>query len=163
MTKKEAEARSTGALSSWITTISILFMALGGLTASLICIFALPDKSVRPLTCGLFFIGGSIVLVGLLFFRWRKDKAVEERLLEGSRTRSSRMVVMESMSDKILKWLVTLFSLYYACLGSVTGLICIYALPDKTVQPIPGLVYSLSAAIILGCFIVVVWKNWVSE
>ncbi|MCP4692499.1 MAG: hypothetical protein GY859_30930 [Desulfobacterales bacterium] len=163
MTKKAIEARSTGALSNWIVTISILFMSFSGVTIALICIYSLPDRTVRPLEGGLYFIGSSVVIIGLLFFRWRKDKALENKTLNNSRTEISKIVVMESGSEKVLKWLVTIFSFYCAIMGVCIALICIYALPDKTVQPLSGALYALSCMIVLGCFIFTVWKNWISE
>jgi hypothetical protein len=42
-------------------------------------------------------------------------------------------------------------------------LICIYALPDKTVRPRVGLLFSIGGAIVLGSFLIFVWKNWVSK
>jgi hypothetical protein len=59
--------------------------------------------------------------------------------------------------------MVTIFSFLYAFCGLAIALICIFALPDKSVQPKIGIYYFLGSAIVIGSFIFVVWKNWISR
>jgi hypothetical protein len=52
---------------------------------------------------------------------------------------------------------------FFVFISIATTLICIYALPDKTVQPKVGIIYLMGGAVVIASFIFVVWKNWVSE
>ena len=73
------------------------------------------------------------------------------------------LVIQESLSDKILKWIVTIYALSFVISSLSMALICIYSLPDKTVQAKTGILYFLSGAFVLGVFVFVVWKNWITE
>ena len=139
---------------SWIITLSILFFSFSSTVLAMVCIFSLPDNSVRPLEGGLIFLGGSIVLIMFIIFRWKKEFAVNPQ---------GQFVIKENVSDKILKWITALFCIGYAIWGFVIAMICIYALPDKTVQPKTGIMYFLGSAIVMASFIFVVWKNWVTK
>ena len=75
----------------------------------------------------------------------------------------SPIVFEERISDKIIKVCVALFCLFFITWSFVIALICIYALPDKTVQPVAGTVYFASGAFALSSLIVVTWKNWASK
>ena len=154
MLEKKSESKITNSLQSWIITLSILFFSFSSMVLALICIYALPDKSVKPLEGGLFFLGGAIVLITLLLFRWKKEIILSP---------NKQIIVKENLSDKIIKWITTFFCFGYTFLGLSIALICIYSLPDKTSQPQLGIIYSLGSAIVVASFIFVVWKNWTTE
>ncbi len=146
--------QTSRASQSWLITLSILFFSFSSTVLALICIFSLPDKSVRPLEGGLIFLGGSIVLIVLLIFRWKKEITLNPQ---------GQVVIQENVSDKILKWITALYCFGYGIWGFAIALICIYSLPDKTVQPKTGIIYFLGSAIVMASFIFVVWKNWVTK
>ena len=152
--EKSTLQSTTNLLQSWIITLSILFFSFSSAVLALVCIYSLPDKSVKPLEGGLFFLGGTIVLIVLLLFRWKKDIAISS---------NNRMIVTENLSDKIIKWITALFCFGYAFWGFTIALICIYALPDKTFQPKTGIIYFLGSAIVVASFVFVVWKNWTTK
>ncbi|MCP3944835.1 MAG: hypothetical protein GY710_25610 [Desulfobacteraceae bacterium] len=137
---------------SWIITLSILFFSLSSTAIALVCIYALPNRSIKPFEGALFFIGGAIVLVGLLIFRWKKEKLVFT---------NTQVLIKETVSDKIIKWVTVFFCFGYAFWGFALALICIYALPDKIMQPKIGAIYFCASAVVVASFIFVVWKNWV--
>ena len=139
---------------AWIVTLSILFFSIASTVLALVCIYSLPDNSVKPLQGGIFFLTGAVVLIFFLFFRWKKEIVTNS---------DSQFVVKENLSDKILKWITALFCFGYVFWGFAIALICIYALPDKSVQPKIGTIYFLGSAIVFASFIFVVWKNWVSN
>ncbi len=147
----ENKSQVTKAFQSWVITFSVLFFALSGTVLALVCIYALPDKTVRPFLGGLIFCGGSFVLIALLIIHWKKDIAILP---------NNQIMVKENLSDKILKWITTLFCFGFSFWGLAIALICIYALPDKTFQPKTGAIYFLGSAFVIASLVFVVWKNW---
>jgi phage shock protein PspC (stress-responsive transcriptional regulator) len=163
MTKEGLNKRSSNTLHNWLITLSIFFISFFGVILALIFIFALPDKTVRPLEGSLFYISSSVIVVTFLFLRWKKETAQENEILNETLSGTQKIVINENISDKIIKWMVTIFSFLYAFCGLAIALICIFALPDKSVQPKIGIYYFLGSAIVIGSFIFVVWKNWISR
>jgi len=155
--------RSSNTLHNWLITISVFLIAFFGVILALIFIYALPDKTVRPLEGCLFYISGSVIVVAFLFLRWKKEKAQESEILSQTLSETPKIIINETTSDKIIKWIVTIFSFSYAFWGLAIALICIFALPDKSVQPQIGIYYFLGSAIVIGSFVFVVWKNWISQ
>ena len=153
MSANKNKSPITSTFQSWIITFSVLFFSLSGVVIALVCIYALPDKTVRPFEGSLFFGVGSIALIALLFLRWKKDIAILS---------NNQIEVKENLSDKILKWLTSFFCFGFVLWGLTIALICIYALPDKTFQPQTGAIYFLGSAIVIASFVFVVWKNWTS-
>ncbi len=152
MSADEKNPTSTSSLQSWIITLSIIIFSFSGTVLALVCIFSLPDKSVRPLQGAMFFLGGATVLIALLLFRWKKDMEIFP---------NNQIAIKENLSDKILKWITAFFCFGYSFSGLSMALICIYALPDNTFQPKTGAIYFLGSAILVASFVFVVWKNWV--
>ena len=161
MSAEEYYQKSSGALQNWVVTLVVLFAAFSGVVIALVCIFALPDQSVRPLLGSLFYLGGAVFVIGLLFLRWKKEKAEEIDVID--RIQSNKIIIKENVNDKIIKWVVAVYCIMHSIDGFAIALICIFALPDQTSQPKTGILYFLSSTIMLGCFIIVVWKNWSSK
>ncbi len=161
MSTAEYHQKSSGALHNWIVTLAVLFTAFSSVALALSCIFSLPDQSVRPVEGSLFFLSGAVIVIGLLFLRWKKEKAEEIDVID--RLQGQRIIIKESINDKVIKWVVTVYCFMHGLYGLAIALICIYALPDQSSQPKAGILYLLSSAIMLGCFIIVVWKNWASK
>ena len=163
MSKDGLNQRFSNTLQNWLITLSILFISIFGVVLALIFIFALPDQTVRPFEGSLFFISSSVIITAVLFLRWKKEKAQGIEILNETLSETQKLVIRENISDKIIKWMVTIFSFLYAFWGLAIALICIFALPDKSVQPQTGIFYFLGSAIVIGSFVFVVWKNWVSK
>jgi hypothetical protein len=164
MTENKIHTSTSGVFQGWLITLSILFVSFCGTILAMICIYALPDKSVRPFEGSLFFLGSSVILIVLLFLRWKKEKVEEVNIkINKIEDETPKIIIKESISDKVIKWITALFCFGYAWLGFVVALICIYALPDKTSQPKIGITYFLGSAIVIGSFTFVVWKNWIAK
>lgn len=151
MNDEKSLPQTRSSVQTWIVTLSILFFSLSSTVLALVCIYSLPDKSVKPLQGAFFFLIGAVVLIMLLFFRWKKEIAT---------IANNQFMVKENISDKVLKWITALFCFGYVFWGFVTALICIYALPDNSVQPKTGTIYFLGSAIVAASFVFAVWKNW---
>lgn len=157
------QKKSTGSVHDWLITIAIVFISLFGVILALIAIFSLPDQSVRPSTGAVFYLCSAVLVSLFLFFRWKKEKALEERTLLNPAEGLVRVFVKETISDKIIKWLVTIYSVFFIFTGISISLIVIFALPDKTTQPKVAPFFYLGGAIVLASFIFVVWKNWTTK
>lgn len=161
MSKTQIQNESNGVAHVWLTTFAIMFLSLFGVILALITIYALPDQTVRPSIGALFYVCCAGLMSIFLFFRWKKEKVFENHSLLNVPDGKATIFIKETVSDKIIKWLVTIYSIFFVFSGISISLICIYALPDKTVQPKVSILFYLGGAIVLGSFIFVVWKNWV--
>lgn len=147
-------------VTNWLITASIVFLAVFGVILSLICIYALPDGSVQPKLGSIFFLSSAVVIVFLLSFIWKKERILKNKIAENAINRELMTAsIHEALSDKILKWVVSIYSLFFVFQSAAITLICIYSLPDKTVQPATGFIYFLGGAFVAGCFVYAVWKR----
>jgi len=146
--------KSSGVLHDWLITIAIIFISIFGVILALICIYALPNQTVKPLSGAAYFICSAVSIGYFLLLRWKKETTIFKEEAE-----PGIIIVKETISDKILKWIVTVYALFFVLDGFAVTMICIYALPDKTTQPMAGLLYFLSGCIVLATFVFVVWKN----
>jgi len=159
MTKITNKERISIEIRSWVITVFTIFLSMVGILMALMCIFALPDKSVRPLEGSIFFACVSIVIVGILLYLFKREKIHLMKNIKIIEVNSKPVVFQENISDKIIKWLVTGLSAVFVFWSFMIALICIYALPDNTVQPLAGIFYFFSGSVVLGIFIFVVWRN----
>jgi hypothetical protein len=148
---------------NWILTIFIAVASVFGIILALICIYALPDRSVKPMVGSIFFASAALIIWGLLYYFYKREKFYILQRSKENEFSKTQTVYIENISDKILKWVVTLFSILFVLWSFSSALICIYALPDKTVQPIAGTVYFFSGALVLSILIVATLKNWSSR
>ena len=157
------QKKSTGAVHDWLITIGILCVSIFGVILALVTIFSLPDQSVRPSTGAIFYLCSAVLISLFLFIRWKKEKTIEKHALQNHSEALVTVSVKETISDKIIKWLVTIYSAFFIFSGIAISLIVIFALPDKTTQPKVAAFFYLGGAVVLASFIIVVWKNWASK
>jgi hypothetical protein len=155
MPNKPTYSGASGTLRYWAMTLSTLFVAFGGILLALMCIYSLPDGSTRPSVGSLFYLFSALTIIFYLILQWKKEKRIELKLSNEVRT-----IGRESLSDIILKWIAAIFAFMFTFLSIGIALICIYALPDQSVQPRVGVLYLISGLAVIGTFVFVVWKNW---
>jgi len=160
MSSIDIQKKSTEAIHDWLITIAIIFISLSGVTLALITIYSLPDESVRPSIGAVFYICSTVLVSLFLFFRWKKEKRLEDYSTLNATGGTVGVLVKETISDKIIKWIVMIYSFLFVFAGISISLICNYALPDGTVQAKVARFYYLGGAIVLGSLLIVVWKNW---
>lgn len=92
--------------------------------------------------------------------QWKKEKAIEKKMVYEAKSQEAIIIVRESLSDKFLKWIIAIFAVFFTSLSIGISLICIFALPDGTVQPKAGALYLMSGLFVIGTLVFTVWKNW---
>ncbi|SHJ01798.1 hypothetical protein SAMN02745216_00925 [Desulfatibacillum alkenivorans DSM 16219] len=137
----------------------IAFSAIGFITA-LICIFALPDHTVRPWAAAGIYFACSLPLSVLVYVfgrvNLRKYSLAPEE--EGGPPPVG-FVLKEGASDKALKWIVLIYPIIFGFWGVMIGLICIFALPDETVQPQVSVCFFIASVIIMLSSLLAVIKT----
>lgn len=161
MIREETILGISNSLRSWAITIAAILISFSGFVISLMCIQSTPDKAAKPFVGAIYFFIGALILIFYFLLMWKKNKAFEDKLLEG-KNGNIVLVVQESLSDKILKWVVAVFALFFVLCSLVMSLLCINSLPDKTVQSQAGILYFASGSFVLGVFVFVIWKNWIT-
>lgn len=93
----------------------IALFAVFGFILALIRVYALPDGSARPIVGSVFFLGGALSIMGLLTTIWKKEKGIFHR---GDKSAQEEAIapapIHESVSDKILKWVITVLVVFTA-------------------------------------------------
>ena len=54
---------------------------------------------------------------------------------------------------------ITVAIIFISIFGVILSLICIYSLPDQTVQPFIGAIFFICSAILVSFFLVLRWKK----
>jgi len=140
---------------SWLTAIFTLFISFSGIVLSLMCIYSLPDLSVRPSIGSLFYLLSSLTVSIYLTMQWRGLSISNTQTNSETKMSSSSVI-----SDNILKWFVAMFTLSFILLSFGIALICIYALPDHSVQAGAGAMFFLGGLVAIVALVYIVWKNW---
>lgn len=143
-----------------ILVILSIFISTIGFLLALICIYSLPDKSVKPFDGSLYFCGTSILIASILIYQSKRERIALLRKIADKASLASHDIIIIPFQDSLTKWLVTISSFAYVFICFTIGLICIYALPDKTVQPLTGALYFLNGSLILSVFLIVIWKHY---
>jgi peptidoglycan/LPS O-acetylase OafA/YrhL len=152
----------TGAFRCWIVLISTILISFGGILLALVCIYSLPDRTTRPFIGSFFYLVSAIILIFYFLMQWKKEKAIEKKLLQEEKFQDAIIIVRETLSDKFLKWIITIFAIFFTFLSIGISLICIFALPDETVQPQAGALYLMSGLLVIGVLAFAALKNWSS-
>lgn len=129
---------------NWLITLLIIFFSFSSVYIALICIYALPDGTSKPMT-GVFYLwGGAAALSTFLYALYRKQFSQVET----------------TISDKLIRWLVTVFSFFFALGSIIIALVCIFALPDGSSQPQTGVLYFLGGVIVISNYVVIIYRNY---
>jgi hypothetical protein len=154
MTTSAENVPKISTLQIWLISLSVLGLSFGGFVLALICIFSIPGKSF-PLEGSFYFIGSSILIVGLLFLLSKKAQCQSI----GAKDEQGFVSSSHKLSDKLLTWGVSFYSFVFVFFGLILSLICIFALPNKTAEPAVGAVYFVGSAGVLGSFVYVLFKR----
>lgn len=111
------------------------------------------------MTGSLCYIFSSLIVMTYLILQWKKEKQIKIE----SPADEAKTIGKESLSDIILKWVVAIFAFMFTFISIAIALICIYALPDQSAQPLAGALFLMSGFVVMSSFVWVVWKNWVSS
>ncbi|MBI9074622.1 MAG: hypothetical protein JEZ02_04350 [Desulfatibacillum sp.] len=154
------ENRVMSWLPGLVLALATLFFSMIGVFVSLVFIFALPDHTVQPWPAVLVFMFTALVVVALVLVFGRKNlrKYFPVRNA-GDFPPAVEMVLKEGAADAVIKWLVLLFGMFFAIWGILIALICIYALPDQTVQPTPAVFSFAGGALVMIASLLAIIKT----
>ena len=127
MSNNEIHLKSTGLSRRTIITLAVILISIGGILLSLMRIYPLPDQSTIPITGSLFYLLSTFAILFYFFLQWKRVKSSETELDKAETYKIIELVSKESMTDKILKWIITLSAIFIALLSTGATYICIYA------------------------------------
>jgi hypothetical protein len=159
MSNKEIHLKSSGVRRMWAITLTAMVIAFGGILLSCMCIFPLPGNQTMPITGSFFYLFGSFVLASCLALEFRKENSIDTNLMAEAIKGSANIVVNESKSVHVLKWMISLFLIFFAFFSAVLALVCIFRLPDNTVQPQAAILFLLSGITVMSILVFTLWKN----
>lgn len=125
-------------------------------------IYRLPSQSTIPITGSLFYLLTSLAILSYFFLQWKRVKSIEAELVKAETNKKIELVSEESMTDKILKWIITITAIFIALLSTGAVYICIYSLYDRRVQAQPSILFFLGGLIIIGILVYEIYKKWSS-
>jgi CBS domain containing-hemolysin-like protein len=137
----------------------LISISLGGILLACMCIFSLPDKSTLPITGSFYYLFSSFTLIAYFIIEWRRLKSIETELTKNANQVIMKIIAKESFAAQIFKWIVTIFAILFSFLSAGIALICLYALPNGTVQPSASILFLFSGLIIMGTLVIIAWKN----
>jgi hypothetical protein len=157
---EETYLGGAGALQQWIIALFVLVIASGSVVLSLKCLQTLPDDSTKPFIGSLFYLLSSIVLCCYFVFQWKAEKIVLGKVKNNACLEAGhKVIVREYLSQKILKWIITIFAVIILLLNIATANVCVYGFPDKTLRPLPKILYMLIGFIVIGILVYKLWKE----
>lgn len=144
----------------WIIMVLIIAITFTIVFGGLFCLQRLPDNSVRPLTGSFIYLLGSIILCIFYWNHQRKEKiGLSEAINKNSHKIDYKAIGQEALSDKILKWIVTILAVIFALLNIAAVHVSVYGLPDKIIRPLPGVIYIFSGFIVISILAYRLWKE----
>ncbi len=76
----------------------------------------------------IYFLVSSVLVSILIIFHPKKTESNSTNEISDNKNQLS-------LNDKLQNWFIVLFAVVFSMIGILFGLICIYALPDKSVKP----------------------------
>jgi Na+/melibiose symporter-like transporter len=163
MSNNEIHLKSIGLSRRTIITLTVILISIGVILMLLMCIYPLPGQSTIPITGSLFYLLTTLAILSYFFLQWKRVKSIEAELVKAETYKKIELVLKESMTDKILKWIITITAIFIALLSTGTIYICIYGLYDRRVQAQPSILFFIGGLILIGILVYEIYKKWSSS
>jgi hypothetical protein len=118
-----------------VIALSAALILFGLIFLTLIHISSLPAISTLPIIAQVYYLVSAFVLVAYFFFEWRNENCHESRMVRIPDLHPVIIVVVESLSEKILRWIITTLGFILAVVSLGFVLICTYGTYKGAVQP----------------------------
>ena len=103
------------AKSNLVLLLLATIVVCAGIFLALASVFAMPDGEVRPILSIGFFSMSVLLVLGMLILIWRNtSKEKSNQIEEHSQKEKVRLVSKEGIFDKIHKWLIISFAMFFA-------------------------------------------------
>jgi hypothetical protein len=140
----------------WAMMLSSIAISICSAMIGLRCLQIFGDNSIKPIAGCVVYLIGTLVLC-LSFFVQRRSVA---KYVKGISEKKSLIIVnIESLSDSILRWLISGIAAIFGLLNIGTAMICIYNLPDKTSRPLYGVIFVLVSILFICSLFLRLWKK----
>lgn len=164
MSNNEKYFKLTGTIRLWAITLVAILISFCGILLALMCIYSIPDGSNRAIVGSFFHICSSFTLISYFLMECRKIENFKVKLNGEANQRNIKIIINESLSAYLLKWIISIYSICFAVSSIGIALICIYGIPDGTAQPQTSILFLLSGFIVMLVLVFASWNNWsVSE
>lgn len=144
-----------------MVALSAMLILFGGVILTFMQITAFPIFSYMAATGKFTYTISAVSLIFYFIMEWRKAKSIATGLLNEAGHGVEKIIPYESLSDKILKWMITLVGLFFALFIYCVVAMIVYRTYDDTVQPqatypLPLLAFELA---VTGVIVFIVWKK----
>lgn len=161
MTNKEVLLKSLKASRRVMVVLSAILILFGGVILTFMQVVVFPYPSTMEMTGRVTYFFSAVSLIFYFMLEWRNAKSVETGLLNEAGHGVEKIITYESLSDKILKWMITLVGLFFALFSYSIVAVIAYRTYDDTVQPqatypLPLLAFELA---VTGVIVFIVWKK----
>lgn len=140
----------------WVTTLSAMAISICCAMLSLRCLQLLSDNSINPAIGYSFYFFSALVLSLYFLVQWKSEMKHQKDLFTESKY---ILINMETLSESILKWMISIFAACFLLLNIATATVCIYNLPDRSSRPLPGLIFVLVSLIFICCLLLKLVKE----
>jgi hypothetical protein len=143
-----------------VFVFTAILAIFGGIFLTLIHVYSLPEISVIPIAGDVFYLLCALALITYFILEWRKESCIETKLINEPDLQGLKIVVVESASEKILRWIISIVALIFVVISLGFVLICVYGIYKGSVQPQTNRLV-LGELILIATAIVVffVWKR----
>jgi len=135
MPSKQVFSQSSGIYRQLIIALSVLLVLFGAVFLSLIHIYSFPENSTVPVAGVALYLLSALFLVAYYILQWRTYNRNENELKNYPCLKDLKFVTIESISEKILRWTITIMALIFTIVSLIFVLICIYGYHKDSAPP----------------------------
>jgi small-conductance mechanosensitive channel len=147
---------SPGGFKRWVTTLSAIAISICCAMLSLRCLQLFSDNSIKPtIGCSIYFFSALVLFLYFLVQRKFEMKPQIDLFTEPRYI----LINMETLSESILRWMISIFAALFLLLNIATAIVCIYNLPDRSTRPLPGSIFLLISLIFICCLLIKLGKE----
>jgi hypothetical protein len=146
----------------WIITLTAMLLCLLCVFITIMCLF-LPDRSTNPVLGSVFYLFGAFILVSYFLLEWRNAIQIESKCINRSNHGDKKIAIITTFSIRILKWIISLYSVLFAFLCAAMASICLFGLPDGSTDHNSAIIFLFGGLLVMGVLVFLAWRNWISS
>lgn len=151
---KRTYLQSSRTFRGLIIALSAILIVFGMIILTLANVSSLPKISIIPLVGKFFYPFSALAFTAYFVLEWRKEKQLKTRLVDNPDLQGVEINVIESLSEKILRWMVSIMAFIFVVVSLGFILICTYGIYEGTLKPHANRII-LGELIVIGTAILV--------